>query len=123
MVRMKRRSTIVSLAFLMLMGIAVYFRLWAIDYNISIDDSEILRFLPSSSSLNSHKWRIIYFLHECYLPGQNCLRQFLIAVGRMIITHTTIVGRCGCEDYNISNIAVAVTDCNLKPFSIFYYKL
>ncbi|XP_058771135.1 uncharacterized protein LOC131644604 [Vicia villosa] len=43
MVRMKRRSTLVSLAFLMLMGIAVYFRLWAIDYNISIDDSEILR--------------------------------------------------------------------------------
>ncbi|KAL5067878.1 hypothetical protein RYX36_018765 [Vicia faba] len=43
MVRMKRRSTLVSLAFLMFMGIAVYFRLWAIDYNISIDDSEILR--------------------------------------------------------------------------------
>ncbi|CAK8571591.1 unnamed protein product [Lathyrus sativus] len=43
MVRMKRRSTLVTLAFLMFMGIAVYFRLWAIDYNISIDDSDILR--------------------------------------------------------------------------------
>ncbi|CAL5207226.1 unnamed protein product [Lathyrus oleraceus] len=43
MVRMKRRSTLVTLAFLMFMGIAVYFRLWAIDYNISLDDSDMLR--------------------------------------------------------------------------------
>lgn len=42
----KRKSTLVGLAFLMFMGIAVYFRLWAIDYNISIDDSELLRYVP-----------------------------------------------------------------------------
>lgn len=44
MVGVKRRSILVGLAFLMLMGIAVYFRLWAIDYNISSDDTELLRF-------------------------------------------------------------------------------
>lgn len=46
MVGVKRRSILVGLAFLMLMGIAVYFRLWAIDYNISSDDTELLRFPP-----------------------------------------------------------------------------
>jgi len=43
---MKRKSTLAGLAFLMFMGIAVYFRLWAIDYNISIDDSELVRYVP-----------------------------------------------------------------------------
>ncbi|KAE9589997.1 hypothetical protein Lal_00037562 [Lupinus albus] len=43
MVGVKRRSMIAVLAFLMLMGIAVYFRLWVIDYKISSDESELLR--------------------------------------------------------------------------------
>jgi hypothetical protein len=45
MVGVKRRSILLGLAFLMFMGIAVYFRLWAMDYNISIDDTELIRFL------------------------------------------------------------------------------
>ncbi|KEH42235.1 transmembrane protein, putative [Medicago truncatula] len=52
----KRKSTLVGLAFLMFMGIAVYFRLWAIDYNISIDDSELLREAMDESA----EWRLKY---------------------------------------------------------------
>lgn len=45
MVAVKRRSILVGLGFLMFMGIAVYFRLWAIHYNISSEDTDLLRFL------------------------------------------------------------------------------
>ncbi|XLS53010.1 hypothetical protein HN51_013687 [Arachis hypogaea] len=50
MVRMKRRRIIASLGFLMLMGVAVYFRLWAIHYSIFSDDSDLLS-LPSNPFL------------------------------------------------------------------------
>ncbi|RYQ83930.1 hypothetical protein Ahy_B10g102814 isoform B [Arachis hypogaea] len=53
-VRMKRRRIIASLGFLMLMGIAVYFRLWAIHYSISSDDSDLLREAMDKSA----EWRL-----------------------------------------------------------------
>lgn len=60
----KRKSTLVGLAFLMFMGIAVYFRLWAIDYNISIDDSELLRrqfdIANREAMDESAEWRLKY---------------------------------------------------------------
>ena len=47
----RRRSILATLAFLMLMGIALYFRLWAIHYNLSSDDTQLLR-SPLSSENN-----------------------------------------------------------------------
>ncbi|KAB1223830.1 hypothetical protein CJ030_MR2G009183 [Morella rubra] len=40
-----RRRVLVGLALAMLFGIAIYFRLWTIDYSISSQDTEVLRFL------------------------------------------------------------------------------
>jgi hypothetical protein len=39
-----RRRTLVGLGLAMFLGIAVYFRLWSIDYSVSSDDNELLRF-------------------------------------------------------------------------------
>ncbi|OMO52134.1 hypothetical protein CCACVL1_29344 [Corchorus capsularis] len=39
----ERRRILVGLAVAMFLGVAVYFRLWAIDYSVSSDDSELLR--------------------------------------------------------------------------------
>ncbi|KAG4152280.1 hypothetical protein ERO13_D04G113200v2 [Gossypium hirsutum] len=43
MVRRGRRRILVGLAVAMFLGVAVYFRLWAIHYSISSDDAELLR--------------------------------------------------------------------------------
>ncbi|XP_057743906.1 uncharacterized protein LOC130961887 [Arachis stenosperma] len=63
-VRMKRRRIIASLGFLMLMGVAVYFRLWAIHYTISSDDSELLRrqfdIANREAMDESAEWRLRY---------------------------------------------------------------
>ncbi|KAL1332022.1 uncharacterized protein LOC107476390 [Arachis duranensis] len=63
-VRMKRRRIIASLGFLMLMGVAVYFRLWAIHYSISSDDSELLRrqfdIANREAMDESAEWRLRY---------------------------------------------------------------
>ncbi|KAI4349151.1 hypothetical protein L6164_009783 [Bauhinia variegata] len=64
MVGARRRSIITGLAFLMFMGIVVYFRLWAIDYNISSDDTELLRRqfdLANKEAMDeSAEWRLMY---------------------------------------------------------------
>ncbi|KAI4300276.1 hypothetical protein L6164_033673 [Bauhinia variegata] len=64
MVGARRPSLIAGLAFLMLMGIAVYFRLWAIDYNISSDDTDLLRQrfdLANKEAMDeSAEWRLMY---------------------------------------------------------------
>ncbi|XP_073223913.1 uncharacterized protein [Cicer arietinum] len=64
MVGVKRRSTLLGLGFLMFMGIAVYFRLWAIDYSISYDDTEILRrqfdIANREAMDESAEWRLKY---------------------------------------------------------------
>ncbi|XVF55465.1 hypothetical protein PTKIN_Ptkin06aG0038300 [Pterospermum kingtungense] len=39
----QRRRILVGLAVTMFLGIAVYFRLWAIDYSVSSADTELLR--------------------------------------------------------------------------------
>ncbi|MED6119896.1 hypothetical protein PIB30_015846 [Stylosanthes scabra] len=63
-VRMKRRTMVASLGFLMLMGVAVYFRLWAIHYKISSDDSELLRrqfdIANREAMDESAEWRLRY---------------------------------------------------------------
>lgn len=41
-----RRRVLVGLALAMFLGIAIYFRLWTIDYSISSKDTEVLRFPP-----------------------------------------------------------------------------
>ncbi|CAA0836500.1 Unknown protein [Striga hermonthica] len=41
--KMKRRQILIALGFVMLLGIAVYLRLWTIDYRISSNDTELLR--------------------------------------------------------------------------------
>ncbi|XP_020553678.1 uncharacterized protein LOC105174294 isoform X2 [Sesamum indicum] len=41
--RTKRRQISIALGLVMLMGIAVYFRLWTIDYRVSSNDTELLR--------------------------------------------------------------------------------
>ena len=40
----ERKKILVGLAVAMFLGVAVYLRLWTIDYSFSSDDSEILRF-------------------------------------------------------------------------------
>lgn len=39
-----RNQIMVGLALVMMLGIAVYLRLWTIDYTVSADDTELLRF-------------------------------------------------------------------------------
>ncbi|XVE61708.1 hypothetical protein DITRI_Ditri06bG0061500 [Diplodiscus trichospermus] len=39
----ERRRILVGLAVAMFLGIAVYFRLWTIDYSVTSDDAELLR--------------------------------------------------------------------------------
>ncbi|XP_028776052.1 uncharacterized protein LOC114732849 [Neltuma alba] len=60
----RRRSLIAGLAFLMLMGTAVYFRLWAIDYSVSSEDTELLRRqfdLANREAMDeSAEWRLKY---------------------------------------------------------------
>ncbi|KAK4281483.1 hypothetical protein QN277_012968 [Acacia crassicarpa] len=62
--RGRRRSLIAGLAFLMFMGTAVYFRLWAIEYNVSSDDTELLRRqfdLANREAMDeSAEWRLKY---------------------------------------------------------------
>lgn len=53
----RRRSLVAGLAFLMFMGTAVYFRLWAIDYNVSSDDTELLRFVFFINLLSTLSFR------------------------------------------------------------------
>ncbi|KAL3839655.1 hypothetical protein ACJIZ3_024246 [Penstemon smallii] len=43
MVRAKRRQIMIGLGIVMIMGIAVYFRLWTIDYRISSNETELVR--------------------------------------------------------------------------------
>ncbi|KAL2323255.1 hypothetical protein Fmac_027634 [Flemingia macrophylla] len=60
----RRRTILAILAFLMLMGIAVYFRLWAIHYNISSDDTNLLRqqfdIANREAMDESAEWRLRY---------------------------------------------------------------
>ncbi|KAJ6362563.1 hypothetical protein OIU78_002878, partial [Salix suchowensis] len=46
----ERKKVFVGLMVAMILGFAVYFRLWTIDYAISSDDTELIRFLSFSSS-------------------------------------------------------------------------
>lgn len=58
-----------GLALAMFLGIAVYFRLWSIDYSISSDDNELLRF-GSLLSLPSISVRNLFFSYDfsnCHL--------------------------------------------------------
>jgi hypothetical protein len=41
----ERKKILVGLTVAMILGFAVYFRLWTIDYAISSDDTELIRFL------------------------------------------------------------------------------
>ncbi|XP_021289578.1 uncharacterized protein LOC110420549 [Herrania umbratica] len=43
MVGRERSRILVGLAVAMFLGVAVYFRLWTIDYSVSLDDAELLR--------------------------------------------------------------------------------
>ncbi|KAK6244730.1 hypothetical protein QUC31_011139 [Theobroma cacao] len=43
MVGRERRRILVGLAVAIFLGVAVYFRLWTIDYSVSSDDAELLR--------------------------------------------------------------------------------
>ncbi|KAJ7972402.1 Acyl-CoA-binding domain protein [Quillaja saponaria] len=64
MVGGRRRSIVAVLGFVMLLGIAVYFRLWTIDYKISSDDTELLRQqfdLANREAMDeSAEWRLKY---------------------------------------------------------------
>ncbi|XP_061374251.1 uncharacterized protein LOC133316508 [Gastrolobium bilobum] len=80
MVGGKRRSILVCMAFLMLMGIAVYFRLWAIDYNISSDDTELLRrqfdIANREAMDESAEWRLKY--DEEVDRAKKCLHELQV---------------------------------------------
>lgn len=69
----KRSSILATLAFLMLMGVAVYFRLWAIHYNLSADDTQIIR-LPFLQILSIP----IFFF--CNVPFENEIYPFYVPI-------------------------------------------
>ncbi|KAJ6864938.1 hypothetical protein NC652_036649 [Populus alba x Populus x berolinensis] len=60
----ERKRILVGLMVAMLLGIAVYFRLWTIDYAISSDDTELIRRqfdLANREALDeSAEWRMKY---------------------------------------------------------------
>ncbi|PPD71952.1 hypothetical protein GOBAR_DD31147 [Gossypium barbadense] len=61
MVRRGRRRILVGLAVAMFLGVAVYFRLWAIHYSISSDDAELRRQfdLANKEAMDeSAEWRL-----------------------------------------------------------------
>lgn len=41
-----RKPVIIGLGVVMLMGISVYLRLWTIDYRISSEDTDLIRWVP-----------------------------------------------------------------------------
>lgn len=53
----ERKTILVGLVLALVLGVAVYLRLWTIDYTLSSDDTERLRF---SSSLFSNRSCICY---------------------------------------------------------------
>ncbi|KAL5148949.1 hypothetical protein HKD37_13G035902 [Glycine soja] len=73
----RRRSILATLAFLMLMGIALYFRLWAIHYNLSSDDTQLLRLqfdIANREAMDeSAEWRLRY--DEEVDRTNKCLQQ------------------------------------------------
>lgn len=46
--RAQRRQILKTLGFVMLLGIAVYFMLWTVDYRNSSSDAELMRYLMFS---------------------------------------------------------------------------
>ncbi|KAL6534175.1 hypothetical protein OROHE_013100 [Orobanche hederae] len=62
--RAKRRQLLIALGIVMLIGIAVYLRLWTIDYRISSNDTELLRrqfdFASREAMDESAEWRRRY---------------------------------------------------------------
>ncbi|KAK7826155.1 hypothetical protein CFP56_032421 [Quercus suber] len=60
----ERKKILVGLAVAMFLGVAVYLRLWTIDYSFSSDDSEILRRqfdLANREAMDeSAEWRLKY---------------------------------------------------------------
>ncbi|PSR92842.1 Rho-associated protein kinase [Actinidia chinensis var. chinensis] len=59
-----RRPVLIGLALVMVMGIAVYSRLWLIDYQISSDEAELLRrqfdLANREAMEESAEWRLRY---------------------------------------------------------------
>uniref|UniRef100_A0A5B7AUT6 Uncharacterized protein n=1 Tax=Davidia involucrata TaxID=16924 RepID=A0A5B7AUT6_DAVIN len=59
-----RRPIYIALALVMVLGIAVYFRLWVIDYSISSNDTELIRKqfdLANREAMDeSAEWRLRY---------------------------------------------------------------
>lgn len=47
----ERKTILVGLALALVLGVAVYLRLWTIDYTLSSDDTERLRFSSSLFSI------------------------------------------------------------------------
>ncbi|KAK7392425.1 hypothetical protein VNO78_20864 [Psophocarpus tetragonolobus] len=76
----RRRSILATLAFLMLMGIAVYFRLWAIHYNLSSDDTQLLRHqfdIANREAMDeSAEWRLRY--DQEVVRTKNCLHELQV---------------------------------------------
>lgn len=59
-----RRPILIGLALFMLLGIAVYFRLWVLEYKISSDEAELLRrqfdLANREAMEESAEWRLRY---------------------------------------------------------------
>ncbi|XP_024923523.1 uncharacterized protein LOC107435029 isoform X4 [Ziziphus jujuba] len=60
----RRNQVLLGLALVMILGIAVYLRLWTIDYTVSADDTELLRRqfdLANKEAMDeSAEWRLKY---------------------------------------------------------------
>ncbi|XP_019459332.1 PREDICTED: uncharacterized protein LOC109359212 isoform X2 [Lupinus angustifolius] len=95
MVGVKRRSTIAVLAFLMLMGIAVYFRLWVIDYKMSSDESELLRrqfdIANREAMDESAEWRLKYDQEAG--KAKKCLQELKLESSQKVQNASDITGK------------------------------
>ncbi|KAF6166223.1 hypothetical protein GIB67_031007 [Kingdonia uniflora] len=75
----ERRTILMWLAFGMILGIVVYFKLWIIDYNISSDDKDFMRRefdLASKEAMDeSAEWRLKY--DEEVERAMKCVKELI----------------------------------------------
>ncbi|KAK3038442.1 hypothetical protein RJ639_030608, partial [Escallonia herrerae] len=74
-----RRRVLSALALVMLLGLAVYFRLWTIDYRISSDEADLIRKqfdLANREAMDeSAEWRLKY--DEEVEKNTNCVKELI----------------------------------------------
>ncbi|CAL5334764.1 unnamed protein product [Camellia sinensis] len=84
-----RRTILIGLGLVMVLGIAVYLRLWVIDYRISSDEAELLRrqfdLANREAMEESAEWRFKY--DEEVKKASNCAQEVNEILARVSEVH------------------------------------